>query len=204
MTQSVNVQSQGLSHDISASPGTTENSSSFTSYLISQHFYNDVLSSAMIIKIKKNELFFLRGGRLLSEMHKPGVITNNSNTKSIFVCLFVCNPIFSTLQTWLHFYFLLVHWTLLFFFFFCWKETMNAVSFPVFPGRESHQNTACKSLSCEREENCQTNHRANVLQENLAHDNALFRFSYQLHNINTTFRQGKCFYASLSHTPAHR
>lgn len=171
-----------------------ENSSSFTIYLIPQHFYNGVLSCVIIIKIiKRNEFFLLRGGRLFSEMLKWWVITNNSNTKPVF-----CNSVFATPQIWLHFYFLFVRWI---------PSTVSCREKPFLflylLGETILQNTNCERLSCKREENCRPNHRVNVLQENLAYDNELFCFSYHLHNINMSFRQGKWLSSSLSHTPAH-
>lgn len=102
----VNLRHQGLSHDISASLSTMENSSSPTLYLIPQGFHNGVLSSVIIIKIiKMNELFFIRGGRLFSEMLERWLITNNFNTKPGF-----CNSVFTTPRIWLHFYFWFVCW----------------------------------------------------------------------------------------------
>lgn len=169
-----------------------ENSSSFTIYLKPQGFHNGVLSSIIIIQIiKRNESFFLRGGRLFSGMLK--LITNNSNTKPVFH-----NSVFTTPQIWLHFYFFFVHWipsTIS-----CWEQPFL---FLCFLGERILQNTNCERLSCKREENCGPNHRVNVLQENPANSNELFCFSYHLHNINMPFRQGKCLSSSLSHTPAH-
>lgn len=190
----MNLQHWGLSRDISASLSTMENSSSFTIFLIPQGFHNGVLSSVIIVKIiKRNELFFLRGGRLFSEVLGQGVITNNSNTKPVF-----CNSVSATPRTWLHFYFLMVRWI---------PSTISCREkqflFLYFLGEKILQNTNCERLSCEREENRGPNHWVNVLQETSANNNELFCFSYHLHDINMSFRQGKCLSSSLSHTPAH-
>lgn len=72
-----------------------------------------------------------------------------------------------------------------------------------FLGGRDVQNTALKNRTCEGEENFQANHWANVLQENLANGNKIFCFSYQQHNINITFRQGKCIFLSLPHSCSH-
>jgi len=110
-----------------------ENSSSYAIYLISQHFHNSVSSFAIIEIMKKNELFFLWGGRLFSEMLKLWVIANNSNTKPLYFYLFF-NSMFSTLQMWLHLDFFVC--LLDFFTIFCQEKTKNAIIFPIFPGRE--------------------------------------------------------------------
>lgn len=139
-------------------------------------------------------MFFLRGGRLFSEVLKRGVITNNSNTKPVF-----CNSVFATPQIWLSFYFLFV------------RRIPSTIScrekqflFLYFLGEKILQNTNCETLNCERQENCGPNHGVIVLQETPANSNKLFCFSYQLHNINVSFRRGKClFFLPFSHTCLH-
>lgn len=84
-----------MSHNFSTSLNTRENCSSLITDLIPWRFHNDILSTAIIIKIikiiKRDELFLLRGEGLFSEMLEQWVITNNSNTKPVSLQFSICH-----------------------------------------------------------------------------------------------------------------
>lgn len=134
-------------------------------------------------------MLFLRGERLFSEILKLWIIMNNSNTKpGVFLQFSVCNT------TNLAAFLLWIPSTIP-----CQEKQFLLM---YFLGETILQNTNCERLICEREENCRLNHWVNVLQENPPNDNELFCFSCHLHDINMSFRWGKCLYSSFSHTPA--